>query len=61
MVKIDKLILKILQNRSVSYNDAERILKNLGFEVIVCGSQHVFRKKGYGKNISIKKRTELLP
>ncbi len=61
MVKIDKLILKILQNRSVSYNDAERILKNLGFEVIVCGSHHVFRKKGYGKNISIKKRTELLP
>jgi len=33
----------------------------LGFEVIVCGSHHVFRKKGYGKNISIKKRTELLP
>jgi len=61
MVKIEKIILKILQNRSISYSEAERVLKNLGFEVIVCGSHHVFRRKGYVKNVSIKKRAELLP
>ena len=61
MVKIEKLIVKIFQNRSISYSEAERILKNLGFDVISCGSHHVFRKKGCGKNVSIKKRAELLP
>lgn len=61
MVKLEKLVTKILQNRPISYNEAERILRNLGFDVIACGSHHVFRKKGYSKNISIKKRPELLP
>ncbi|WP_194848032.1 type II toxin-antitoxin system HicA family toxin [Candidatus Neptunochlamydia vexilliferae] len=61
MGKVEKLIQKVLQNRSISYSDAERLLKNLGFEVISCGSHHVFRKKGYSKNISIKKRPQLLP
>lgn len=61
MVKLEKLIAKVLQNRSISYNEAERILKNLGFDVIACGSHHVFRKKGYSKNVSIKNRPELLP
>jgi len=61
MVKSEKLMLKVLQNRPISYNEAERILKKLGFEVIACGSHHVFRKKGYSKNISIKKRAELFP
>jgi predicted RNA binding protein YcfA (HicA-like mRNA interferase family) len=61
MVEIEKIILKILQNRSISYSEAERVLKNLGFEVIVCGSHHVFRRKGHVKNVSIKKRAELLP
>jgi len=46
VVKIEKLIVKILQNRSISYSEAERTLKNLGFDVISCGSHHVFRKKG---------------
>jgi len=61
MTKIEKLIQKILQNRPLSFSDAERVLKNLGFEVIASGSHHVFRKKGYGKTISVKKRPELLP
>lgn len=61
MGKIEKLIQKVFQNRPISYNDAERLLKNLGFDVIVCGSHHVFRKKGYAKNVSIKKRPQLLP
>jgi hypothetical protein len=49
MVKIEKLIVKILQNRSISYSEAERTLKNLGFDVISCGSHHVFRKKDMGR------------
>lgn len=61
MTKIDKVIQAIIQNRSVSYADAERVLKRLGFGVIVCGSHHVFRKRGYVKNVSIKKRPKLLP
>ncbi len=61
MSKIEKLIRKILDGRTISYQEAETLLKRLGFEVEVCGSHHVFRKKGYARNVSIKKRTELLP
>ena len=61
MGKNDKLINKILENRTITYNEAERLLFKLGFELEICGSHHVFRKKGYFKNISIKKRKQLLP
>jgi predicted RNA binding protein YcfA (HicA-like mRNA interferase family) len=61
MSKLEKLIEKILQGRNISYDDAEKILLKLGFDVEVCGSHHVFRKKGYIKNVSIKRRTQLLP
>ena len=55
MVKIEKLIVKTFQNRSISYIEAERILKNLGFDMISCGSHHVFRKKGYDKMSQLRK------
>ena len=61
MTKIDKIAQAILQNRPTSFADAERLLKRLGFEVVACGSHHVFRKKGYMRNVSLKKRSELLP
>lgn len=61
MSKLDKLIKKILEGRVVSYNEAEVLLLNLGFEVEVRGSHHVFRKKGYPRNVCIKRRSQLLP
>jgi len=61
MSKFDKLILRILDGRTVSYKEAESLLKRLGFSLEICGSHHVFRKKGYIKNISIKRRNQLLP
>jgi predicted RNA binding protein YcfA (HicA-like mRNA interferase family) len=61
MSKIQKLIEKILQGRNISYKDAEKILLNLGFSLEIRGSHHIFRKDGFLKNISIKKRAQLLP
>lgn len=59
--KIEKLINKILEGRAVSYDEAETLLRNLGFCVEVSGSHHVFRKKGYPRNVCIKRRPQLLP
>ena len=62
MSKHEKLVKKILAGgKTISYREAESLLMKLGFEVGVCGSHHVFRKKGYVKNVSIKRRTQLLP
>jgi len=47
MSSFDKLIQKILAGSSVSYSDAEKILLNLGYDFRVCGSHHIFGKKGY--------------
>jgi len=59
--KIDKLISKVLEGRAVSYNEAQSLLTSLGFSLEVSGSHHVFRKKGYARNVSIKRRSQLLP
>jgi len=61
MSRQEKLIEKILACKIISYREAETLLLKLGFEMAVCGSHHVFRKKGYAKNVSIKKRSQLLP
>ncbi|MCB1114097.1 MAG: hypothetical protein KDK62_05010 [Chlamydiia bacterium] len=58
---MDKLIKKILAGSSVSYQEAETILFLLDFELRICGSHHVFGKKNYPKNVSLKIRKELLP
>lgn len=60
MTKLEKLIRKLLNNQSISYEEAEIILKRLGFEVNSRGSHHVFRKKGYLKNVCLKKRPQLI-
>lgn len=60
MSKLEKLIEKIFGGQNVSYLEAEALLKRLGFDVEVCGSHHVFRKKGYLRTISIKRRPSLL-
>lgn len=61
MSKIDKLVKKILLGHQVSYEEAQALLYSLGFAMKCEGSHCVFRKKGYGKNISLKKRSQLLP
>jgi predicted RNA binding protein YcfA (HicA-like mRNA interferase family) len=60
MTKLQKLIDKILEGRDVSYEEAEKILLQLGFKVRVKGSHHVFFKDSYAKNVSIKRRVQLL-
>ena len=52
---------KILDGRDLSYNEAERVLLKLDFQLEIRGSHHIFRKKGYPNNISIKRRPQLLP
>lgn len=61
MTKYDKLIQKVKNGQNISFEEAEVIFFKLGFTVRVRGSHHVFSKIGYEKNISIKKRSELLP
>ena len=61
MSKAEKLIQKILAGQDVSYDEAETLLLKLGFRVDPRGSHHIFRKAGYPKNISLKKRSQLLP
>lgn len=56
----EKLINKILSGRNISYKDAEKILFKLGFDLKVSASHHIFRKKGYNINVSLKRRAELL-
>lgn len=60
MSKFEKIKAKIRNGQSVSYDEAETVLKKLGFAVRSKGSHHVFAKDGYYKNISIKKCPELL-
>ncbi len=57
--KIEKLIQKIFARQQVSYNDAEKILFELGYELKISGSHHIFRKAGY-KHVTIKRRPQLL-
>jgi len=58
MSKIEKLINKVFSASEISYQDAEKILFRLGYDLEVSGSHHVFRKPGYG-HISIKRRSGL--
>jgi predicted RNA binding protein YcfA (HicA-like mRNA interferase family) len=44
MSKLEKLIQKILNGHSVSYEDAEKLLIRLGFDLNIRGSHHIFRK-----------------
>ena len=60
MSKLQKLIEKILEGRNVSYEEAERLLIQLGFKIRVKGSHHVFFKDNYLEHVSIKRRSQLL-
>jgi hypothetical protein len=60
MGKHDKLINEVFNGKKISYSDAEKILLRLHFELSVSGSHHIFRKDGYKRGISLKRRAELL-
>lgn len=60
MTQWQKLIDKILDGRNTSYDEAEKVLLKLGFDLEIRGSHHIFRKKGYSKMVVIKRRSELL-
>ena len=59
MSKNEKLIQKIFARQQVSYQDAEKVLFALDYELKVKGSHHVFRKDGQ-KHITLKRRSQLL-
>jgi len=59
--KLQKLVQKILKGRDVSYDEAEKLLLKLDFQLEIRGSHHLFRKQGYLRNVSIKRRSQLLP
>ena len=60
MSRLEKLIQKIFARQQISYKDAEKILFELGYELKVSGSHHVFRKAGF-KHVTLKRRPQLLP
>jgi predicted RNA binding protein YcfA (HicA-like mRNA interferase family) len=55
------LIKSILLGKGISYSEAEKVLLALGFELRIRGSHHVFSKPDYYRNVSLKKRSQLLP
>jgi hypothetical protein len=62
MSKFEKIKLKIKNGQSISYEETENLLLKLGFKMRSPGSSHfIFWKEGYEKNISLKKRSQLLP
>lgn len=60
MSTYEKLIDQVLDGKRVSYKDAEKILFKLHFELSISGSHHIFRKDGYRRSVSLKRRPELL-
>lgn len=62
MSKFEKIKLKIKNGQTISYEEAESFLLKLGFKIRSPGSSHfIFWKDDYEKNISLKKRYQLLP
>ena len=58
MGSLDKLILKILSGVSdanIGFDDLCNILINLGFDLRIKGSHHVFRKSGVEEKINLQK------
>ena len=60
MSKFDKLVKRILDGQSISYKEAETLLKKLGFDLRIRGSHHVFSKLDHERNVSLKIRNQLL-
>ena len=59
MSKREKIIRKIMEERSVSFEEAQSLLIYLGYDERSNGSHHVFTKDNHTP-VNLKKRTELL-
>jgi predicted RNA binding protein YcfA (HicA-like mRNA interferase family) len=58
MGSLDKLILKILSGVSdanIGFDELCNILINLGFDLRIKGSHHVFRKNGVEEKVNLQK------
>ncbi|MBN1931556.1 MAG: type II toxin-antitoxin system HicA family toxin [Desulfobacterales bacterium] len=58
MGKYDKLIFQILRGTSdtnIAFSDLINLMQNLGFEMRIKGSHHIFRKKGVEEKPNIQK------
>ena len=58
MAKYEKLLHKILSGTSdanIQFDDLCNLLKNLGFEIRVRSSHHIFRKEGVTEKINIQR------
>jgi len=62
LINFDQVQAGFGERQSLSYEEAESFLLKLGFKMRSPGSSHfIFWKEGYEKNISLKKRSQLLP
>lgn len=64
MTKLEKLIKKILEGKTVSFNEADLALQNAGFdpESPKSGSSHItYRKSGKNPVTLVRNRKELKP
>ena len=58
MRKYDKLVFQILRGMSdanIAFTDLVNLLKNLGFDMRIKGSHHVFRKDGVIEKVNLQK------
>lgn len=57
-MKEKKLFLKILSGKSdanIKFDELMDLLKNMGFEMRIKGSHHIFRKEGVREKINLQK------
>ena len=53
-----KLLRRILEGRSdanIAFNDLCALLQNLGFEMRVSGSHHIFRRQGVEEKVNLQR------
>ena len=58
MSQFEKMLMKILLGRSdnnIKFQDLYNLLVNLGFEVRIKGSHHIFRKEGIETKLNLQK------
>jgi len=58
MRKYDKLVFQILRgmtDANIAFTDLVNLLKNLGFDMRIKGSHHVFRKDGVIEKVNLQK------
>ncbi len=62
MSQFDKFLLKILIGKSdnnIRFSELCTLLENLGFEVRIKGSHHIFRKEGIPTKLNLQKDADM--